>query len=432
MPTETPPTSVVTDRTISVTPAQASRLDAAAHAGVSRAEQLMAQNKAAPIAPTAEDKANFDQGLAAAQAKDRGAAGFNGTKPDEHISTKVDPEDDPHFKKEGAAPAGEKKVTVPGLPEWKPKTQEASKHWEEMKAKHAADIAQAKADVEAAKAELARAKADKSPEVEKLQTELNQYREILRDVAIERDPEFKQRFGTRQEAAINAAKLAAGEAAGKLEALLKAPSSPWRDEQINALMEDLPASSQRRVNAALAVLEQIDVERESEIASRRTTFDQKQSALMTQQQRQHEERVKQLTGAFDATLKEWSDPKSGNPFFVEKEGDDEHNAGVKEGIELSKAIFNGQMEPQDLARAALWAAMGPRALDVATKAIARAEKAERMIAKLQGVQPGAGRGGSVSETPAGGEIPKAGTPQYDEYMRRGLQQAQMADRQRGG
>ena len=153
---------------------------------------------------------------------------------------------------------------------------------------------------------------------------------------------------------------------------------------------------------------------------------------MTQQQRQQEERVKQLNGAFDSTLKEWSDPKNGNPFFVEREGDEEHNAGVKEGVELSKAIFNGQLDPQDLARAALWAAMGPRALKVATDAIARAEKAEKMLDKIRGVQPGAGRGGLVSETPAGGEIPKQGTPQYDEYMRRGIQAAQMADRQRGG
>lgn len=432
MPTEIPPSSVVTDRTISVTPGQSSRLDAAAHAGVSRAEQLMAQNKSDPIAPTAEDKANFDQGLAAAQAMDRGVAGFNGTKTDAPISTKVDPEDDPHFKKEVSASVDEKKISVPGLPEWKPKTQEASKHWDEMKTRHAADLAQARADVEAAKAELAKAKEINSPEVDNLRKELTQYREILRDVAIERDPEFKQRFGTRQDAAINAAKLAAGESATKLETLLKSPSGPWRDEQINALIEDLPASSQRRVNASLSILEQIDVERETEIAVRRTSFDQKQSLLLTQQQRQQEERMKQLTGAFDSTLKEWSDPKNGNPFFVEKDGDNEHNSGVKEGVELSKAIFNGNLEPQDLARAALWAAMGPRALKVATDAIARAEKAEKMIAKIQGVQPGTGRGGSVGDVPSGGDVPKAGTSQYDDYMRRGLQQAQMADRQRGG
>lgn len=436
MPTEAPQ-AVVTDRTISVTGAQASRLDAAAHAGQSRAEQHM-KNQPAPIMPTAEDQQNFERSLQAAQNQDRGSAGFNGERP---ADTRVDPAEDPHFQKPkpGAAPANgdvpseqPKKVSVPGLPTWEPKTKEASKHWDELKTRHSQEIAQAKADVDAAREELRKARESGSPEVENLKKELSQYREVLRDVAIERDPAFKQKFEPREKTAIEAAKIAAGEHAGRLEQLLKAPTSAWRDEQIQKIVDELPRSSQIRVESTLKMLDQIDLEKHSEIATQRATFEQKQSTLLGQQKQQQEQRMKELNGAFDATMQEWSDPKNGNPFFVEKEGDKEHNSEVAQSKELAKAIFSGQMDPADLARAAHWAAMGPRALKGWEAATARAEKAERMLDKIRGVQPGSGRGGSVTETPASGESPKPGTPQYDDYMRQGIQRAQMADRQRGG
>lgn len=431
MPTEAPSQSVVTDRTISVTGAQAARLDAAAHAGQSRADQFV-QRKVDPVAPSPEDKANFDQDLAAAQKRDRGSASFNGTKSDdEPISTRVDPEEDPHFKKPAAAPAdenGKPKPSVPGLPEWKPKSEEYRKHWDTLKG----EVSKAKADVEAAKEELRKARETNSPEVDSLKKELTQYREVLRDVAIERDPGFKQKFEPREKTAIDAAKIAAGEHAPRLEALLKAPPSAWRDEQIQAIVDELPKSSQIRVESTLRMLDQIDLEKQSEIATQRANFDQKQSKLIGDQRQQQEQRMKELNGAFDATLQEWSDPKAGNPFFVEIEGDKEHNTQVKEDIELSRAVFGGQLSPKDLAMAALWVPVGPRALKGWQEEKARADKAERMLDKIRGVQPGSGRGGSVGETASSGEAPKPGTPQYDAYMRNGIQQAQIADRQRGG
>lgn len=442
MPTEALPTSVVTDRTISVSPGNQAKLDAAAHAGQSRAERF-SEGQVERQAPDPQSKANFDRDLAAARARDLGSAAFNGTKAhdidddDPYKAPKERPAIAPQQAKiddEEAPPSEQAKprASVPGLPEWRPKGTEAGKQWDEMKARHSTELAQIKAEADRLQTELRQAASLSSPEVEKMRKELTEYREALRDVAIERDPEFKQRFGTRQDAAIGAAKLAAGEKSGKLEALLKAPAGPWRDEQINALIEELPSSSQRRINAALGVLEQIDVERESEIASRRATFEQKQSHIQGQNQRQQEEQMRRMNGIFESTLKGWTDPKSGNPFFVERDGDDKHNSAVKESVEFARSIFSGQMEPQDIVNAALWASQGPRALEGWREATARAEKAEKMLDRIRGVQPGAGRSGGVSDSPSSSEAPKPGTPAYDQYMVNGLQQAQLRDRQRGG
>lgn len=442
MATETLPSSVVTDKTISVSPGQMAKLDAAANAGQSRAERF-AEGQSRQQEPDPQAKANFDRDLAAARSKDLGSAAFNGTRPhdvgddDPYKSPKERPTAAPQQAKidDGGEQQGEQirpKASVPGLPEWRPRGTEAGKQWDEMKTRHSDEVAQIKAETERLKTELRQAASLSSPEVEKMRKELTEYREALRDVAIERDPEFKQRFGTRQDAAIGAAKLAAGDKSEKLEALLKAPPGPWRDEQINALIEELPSSSQRRINAALGVLEQIDVERESEIAGRRATFEQKQSHIQGQRQRQQEEQMHRMNGMFESTLKGWTDPKNGNPFFIEREGDDKHNSAVKESVELARSIFSGQMEPQDIVNAALWASQGPRALEGWREATARAEKAEKMLDRIRGVQPGAGRSGGVSDSPSSSEAPKPGTPAYDQYLVNGLQQAQLRDRQRGG
>jgi hypothetical protein len=324
------------------------------------------------------------------------------------------------------------KPRVPGLPEptkaeeYRPRG-DASKHWDALKTKHAEETAALKIQIDAAKAELAAAKAAGSPDVENLKAELTKYREILRDVAIERDPEFKQRFSARQEAAINAAKIAAGEHAGKLESLLKLPSSQWRDEQINTIVDALPQSSQRRVNAALGVLEQIDVQRETEIAERRSTFDAKQSALMAGQKEQQTAVQKKMQSAFDTTLKEWTDPQKGHPFFIKRDGDDEHNKAVDEDLGLAKAIFSGDLSPEELSSAALWAALGPRSLKIAQQERDLRIKAEKALDKLRGAQPGDGINGSPSGETDDESAPAPGSPEYLSWINKRLKEAQAVD-----
>lgn len=385
--------------------------------------------EAQPSGEPGSTMSEFSEQLRKAQGADSDAK--RGVKP--QSTSGEDPEELGTNKVESPpAIQADAKPKVPGLPE-APKPDEyrprgdASKHWDALKTKHAEETAALKIQLDQAKAELTAAKANGSPDVENLKSELTKYREILRDVAIERDPEFKQRFAARQEAAINAAKIAAGEKSAKLEALLKSPSSQWRDEQINSLVEDLPASSQRRVNAALGILEQIDVQRETEIAERRATFDQKQSSLFTQQKEQQTKIQQDMVKTFDATLKEWTDPQKGHPFFIEREGDAEHNAGVKEGVALAKAIFSGDLTKEEIAAAALWAASGERLLKGWQSAMARADKAEKALDKLRGVQPGDGAVTQAHGSDDDESAPQPGTPQYLTWINSRLKQAQAED-----
>ncbi len=389
-------------------------------AGKSPIEVAMSPPPAEPEGDEELPVPNLDSNaLKEAQARDRG---------------QPEPRDDVEEPPSKSATEPEKKSLEvpkpPAQPEWRPKGEKAGQQWDELKSRHATETSALKAEIERTKRELQEAKAvGEAKDVEALKDELKQYKEMLRDVAIERDPEFNKRFGARQNAAVEAAKLAAGEHAGKLETLLKAPSSQWRDEQINAIIEELPQSSQRRVNAALGILEQIDVERSSEIAARRATFEDKQ--LQTAQQRKEAEasRTKQIMGVFDQTMKEWTDPANGHPFFIEREGDKEHNEGVAASRELAKAIFAGDMKPDDLARAAMWAATGERLLKGWQSAVSRAEKAEKALNKIRGAQPGTGRTGQP-EAEEEGPGPAPGSPGYMTWLNRELKARQERDRSR--
>lgn len=344
-------------------------------------------------------------------------------------SAKSEPVEGPAKEGDGAA-----RATASPLDDWRPKGEKAGKQWDELKAKHTVEAAALKAEVERTKAELAAAKGVGDPEeIKTLKDELKRYRELIKDVAIEKDPGFKQKFEPREKTAIEAAKLAAGDKGSQLETLLKSPSGPWRDEQIEAIKSELSQSSQIRVDSALRMLDQIDLEKQSEIATQRANFEQKQYALLGQQKEQQAAQLKEMTAVFDSTLKEWSDPANGHPFFTERDGDKEHNAGVAASKELAKAIFSGQMTPQDLARAALWGASGDRILKGWQGAIARAEKAEKALAKIQAAEPGDGLQGEADTddtTPA----PAPGSVGYMKWLNSELKARQERDltARRGG
>lgn len=400
-------------------PAKKTVIEGAAIPAKSMAEQFAENPKT--LSAEGAVKPDFAK-LSAAQAKDKG----------QKAAVEVE-EPEPPPAKVPAQPAPKEQPKVPALPppeEYRPRTEKAAQQWDSLKSKHAEEMTSVRGELDRVKAELTAAKANGSPDVEALKKEAKELREILRDVAIERHPDFKNKFEPREKTAIEAAKLAAGDHGNKLERLLKSPPGQWRDEQIESITAELPKSSQLRIESALRLLDQIDLEKQSEIATQRASFDLKQSTLMNQQKEQAAETQKRMLADFEAVQKQWTDPNAGHPFFIEREGDKEHNAGVKESLELAKTIFSGELSSQEIAAAAFWAASGERLLKGWQSAISRAEKAERALDKLRGVQPGEGKPGSVNGQEAD-KAPPPGSPEYLRYMNARLREAQQKDSGRG-
>lgn len=365
---------------------------------------------------------DFAAELKAAQAKDKGIAPVETPKPAEPAP----PADPP------------KKPSVPGTPvapvaeEWKP-TGKAAEHWEKLKQTHTAEAAALKAQIDSMKAEIASAKsAGADPEeLKTLRESLKQHQDILKDVAIERDPEFQKRYSVREKAAIEAVKNAAGDKADKLDKLFKLPASVSRDEQINELVEELSGTAQRKVSAALGVLDQIEVEKGIEIASRKADFEQRHAAGMQSQQQQQAAKLAEFNQAFESELKTFTDPKSGHPFLMEKPGDAAYNKEVQASREtataLHQAFLQGQLTAPDIAKAMLHVAVSERMMKAAQEATARAEKAEKALDRLRGAQPGDGRNGKIGDE-SKEKGPEPGTDAYRASIARELKEAQQRDR----
>lgn len=331
------------------------------------------------------------------------------------------------------------KPSVPGAPApptpdpaWKP-TGKAAEHWENLKQTHQAEMAQAKAEAAVVRDALAASKAAGADpeELKALKEQLKQHQDILKDVAIERDPEFQKRYSVREHGAIEAAKNAAGDRSADLDKLFKLPASISRDEQINELVEELSGTAQRRVSAALGVLDQIEVEKGIEIATRKADFEQRQAAGVQGQQQQQAARMAEFNQAFESELKTFTDPKSGHPFLTERAGDAAYNKEVGASRELAtslhRAFMAGDLNAADIAKAMLHVAVSERMMKSAQEATTRADKAEKALDRLRGAQPGDGRNGKVGND-GSQKGPEPETDAYRSSIARELKDAQQRDR----
>jgi hypothetical protein len=419
MPTEAPPANP------NLRSSGASPIQLSAIAGKSPAD-VYAENAGAPPKPDAEPGGNdFGADLRAAQAKDKGSSALQ--RPE------AAPAEDAG---DSATPATQSAPKVPSLPEpvdeleayrqSMPPNGKSAKNWDRLKQKQAEERAALQAKIEALESQNKASQSTVNPEFETLRKERDEMKAILRDVAIERDPGFKQKYDTQTKVAIDAAKMAAGDAGEKLGKLLAYPNSPWRDEQIQKLTEDLSPSAKRRVEAALINLEQIDLNKSQEIETARQTFNDKQSAIMTQQKEREAYRTREMQSVFEGIQKQWTER---HPFFQKKEGDEKYNAEVAQSVELAKQIFMGEQSAQELAQAAFWAASGERVLKGYLKVMKDLEAANETIEKLRGVEPGDGRADHVD----GEHPPEPVSSDPASGMRRfgrGLQEAQRMDAMR--
>lgn len=243
----------------------------------------------------------------------------------------------------------------------------------------------------------------KHPEIAKQLAERDEYFDIVKQINVERDPEFVAKFEPRRDAAIRAAKAVAGGAAEDLGKLMSQPASDVRDDKIEKLTENFSESSKRRVAAALQNLAVIDVEREGEIAHRKANFEARQLDGFKQHEQQQRERTQVLDRAFHQTLAHWSDPKEGMPFFVKTE-DPRWNAEVDATIATARDIFNGSLTPEQLADAAKWAAVAKRVFSERDQLLTELQKFKEHDSRMRGTTPvDFGAGGSFVEAarPAG-------------------------------
>jgi hypothetical protein len=254
------------------------------------------------------------------------------------------------------------------------------------------------------------------PEYKRLQQELAERIEKIRELDVREDKQFKAHFDGRMNQQLEIAKRAGGDRA---IAVLKLPEGEYRDEQIDLLVSELPVSKGMQIAAAKSAMDQIGMEREAALKDEVSRHDQRRM----ERESQEKARMSTLEKTFSTVM----ETAKQNPIYQPREGDEEWNKGLAERLKLAQHIYNGKLSPEDAAQAALWSAAAPTLVGIyhKEKAAAEAEKAaftakiselEAELLKLRGQTPGAGAGGAEAQIrktgPGGIEELLAGASQF--------------------
>ncbi len=227
----------------------------------------------------------------------------------------------------------------------------AAESWNSFKTKankeiaaREARIAQLTQEVETAKQSAKPVEVTKAPEFEELNKRYQELDSKMKVVAIERHPAFVKYFGDKTAIALETAKSVVGaELAPRLERILKTGDPELRAGQIRELASELEPYAQAELATAMSQLRAIDAERNAEIAKAGQAYDTLQSKTKAEQDQTLAQRKATADQTKSAAL---ALARSTMSAFQPKEGDEAHNAAVKNNEAIVASFFDGTIDPK--------------------------------------------------------------------------------------
>lgn len=257
-------------------------------------------------------------------------------------------------------------------------------------------------------------------EVESIKQERDALSDRLRVVSVQQHPKFQAYFNNKTQAQMDMAKRIVGEEqAGEIEKVLKLPDSDYRTAKLEEILGGLSQLKATQFGVVLNNLEEIEMERQNEIARADKTYQE----MIESEKRNGSERRQTLEKVFNSAVERLSG-KDGLPVFQTKEGDDAWNAGVKKRIETAKSILFSQQNPEALVEAALHATAFHPLLQALQFSLTEAAKLNSQIKEMTEatpkLQPG-GQDNNPDNPPPKQEIKQGSRPmQVAETWMKGL------------
>lgn len=261
------------------------------------------------------------------------------------------------------------------------------------------------------------------PELKRLKEERDIYYEEVKHTRVEADPEFRAKFDSRRDAAINIAKRSAGGAADDIAKIMQLGDS---DARRAALAERLTSgnfsdASKAKIAAAVASLDALDVERELEIASRKATWEHTQASRQQQQAMQRQQREGQLNGEFEAVVNQWADPEKGMPFVLND---------PQRVVNEARRLFSAETQPRALAEGAMKAAVMPLIMEQYMGALDEVHKLQEQVKLLGGALPMDNGSSYVPPSTPARQVTSHLDPGYVQNFASALEAARAADAMR--
>lgn len=280
-------------------------------------------------------------------------------------------------------------------------------HWEKLKGLR--DAAEAKAaTLEKQLAELARKTTQTGQPQPELQARLEELQKSnddllgrLESVAVERSPRFEAAFKPRIEAAISLAKsVVPQEHAEEVAQLLQAPESAYRTNRLKEIAQSMDQLSVGALSNAYGEMNRINAEKNLATQKSRELFKQWSTEEQQRSENQRKTQTEEAQKTLHSEISEWQKSVG---ILQPKEGDDAHNRAVNSRVEMARSIFLGGLPMQDLARASIWASIGPDLAAQVSERDQRIASLESELSALRGAQPN-------TASDAGSSVDDAGEP----------------------
>lgn len=223
--------------------------------------------------------------------------------------------------------------------------------------KAAEEFKKLKAERDSLKAELAAAKgkpADDSTKtlLEQLQKERDEYSQRLKELDIERHPEFQAKFGKRIESLGNSIKATVGQKGDALLALLKLPDSEYKAAQVDGIIEELSPTQRTKLGGYIAQYEIAQQERQAEVEAAKGSWDQRKAQEALEAERAKLRDVEDVEQSWKTALLSATEFE---PYQID-ESDPESAQYVGQLVEGAKSLYMGMNNNQTMAKVALAAA----------------------------------------------------------------------------
>lgn len=306
------------------------------------------------------------------------------------------------------ATQGEQKAAESAL-NWKPRK---AKDWEAMHAAHNTEKQQLMAKI----AELEKggpqvgasvqqaADISQHPEFVKLKEAHDRYYDEIKHVRVEADPEFKAKYDTKFETAVKIARSVSGQAADDVSKILAIKDPDLRAAQLADRIKDFGDGSKARIMAAAAQISAMEVERDIEVATRKSTWDQRQAQVQAERGQMTKQREGEVRKAFQKELKRWQDPDGGMPFTIPSEKNNKAAGAIAERAE--NIAFGNLKDDGDLAAVAIKAATFDHVIEYAAKLADEYDALLSRYNSVMGLQPDSA--GYNPNPPVGDTVHNAG------------------------
>lgn len=228
-----------------------------------------------------------------------------------------------------------------------------------------------------------------SPELAEIIKERDTYKNELKAIAIERDPEFRAKYDNAEAVIKTNLEAFLGDDSEKAMEIFARKHGKSRTNALEKFTEELSGLKQNVVTQALLEYDKVNMARSLELDTAKKNWEKIQLERSTMAQDSERTQTRTFESAFEQVVNQWTDKENGFE-LTRKTGDKDHDSQVDNTIAIAREILTGKNTPDEVARAAMYAAITPLAYQALQSANEKIADLEKQLTSYKSSYPGIG------------------------------------------